>query len=356
MAAASGRESATLSEELFAHGYRFDFFQAVRLLERMGAMLRAVVRPSGDRWGRICTRARRRCVFAPFRRWPSPPARSVRCAAPAVAHGGEAGPPPEMVVAFLGLTGPSGVLPHHYTSMIIERLRDKDEALRDFLDLFHHRVVSLFYRAWEKYRFAIGYERAELADPPRVRDLFTACLYSLVGFGTAGLGNRLVVDDEALLFYGGHFAHFPRSAIGLELVLADYFAVPVEVRQFEGQWLHLGEEDRTALPSARGARQGASRLGDSLVVGGRVWDVESKFRLRLGPLGYEEFRALMPSGAQLRAVCHLTRTYAGPQFDFDVQPVLRREEVPPIRLGGEGESVAAGLEYVALQSPAGARR
>ena len=101
-----------------------------------------------------------------------------------------------MVINFMGLAGPSGVLPLYYTELIVERLRQKDRALLSFFDIFNHRMISLFYQAWEKYRFAIAYERGE-------RDRFSHHLMDLIGIGTKRLDNRLAVRDDSLLFYSG---------------------------------------------------------------------------------------------------------------------------------------------------------
>jgi type VI secretion system protein ImpH len=98
-----------------------------------------------------------------------------------------------MVINFIGLTGPSAVLPTPYTELLLERVRYKDTALRDFLDLFNHRMASLFYRAWERSRFPVAYERG--GDNP-----FTQYLLDLVGMGTRGLRDRLAILDEGLLF------------------------------------------------------------------------------------------------------------------------------------------------------------
>jgi type VI secretion system protein ImpH len=251
----------------------------------------------------------------------------------------EASIPPEMVVTFLGLTGPAGVLPQHYTELLLHRLRAKDPSLRDFLDLFNHRLVSLFFRAWEKYRLPFAYERAHADEGPEP-DLVTQGLYGLVGLGTGGLRGRLDVDDEAFLHYAGHFAHAPRSASALEALLEDHFEVPVRVEQFQGQWLYLDPDDHALLPGPGLPRGRNNVVASNLVIGDRVWDAQSKFRLRLGPLDYQRFRSLMPNGDALQPLAQMTRTYVGPGFDFDVQPVLKPEAVPCCCLipdeGGDG--------------------
>jgi type VI secretion system protein ImpH len=324
---------------LFAEAYRFDFFQAVRLLE---SMTREASAPAGpDRMepvggDRLPQQEPVRFRALASHGFPAGAVSELR-ASRATADLAAAATPPEMTVAMLGLTGPAGVLPQHYTTLLIDRIRSKDFTLRDFLDLFNHRSVSLFYRAWEKYRFTIAYERRRRLPPDAEEDLFTWCLYCLLGLGTGGLRRRAEFDDEVLLFYGGHFAHFPRSAVCLEMMLADYFELPVQVGQFYGQWLYLRADDRSLLPSQACPAGQNCRLGADVVIGERVWNVEGKFRVRLGPLRYGEFRRFLPSGDALRPLVQMVRTYAGPTLDFDVQLVLMGGEVPWCRLGGEGD-------------------
>jgi type VI secretion system protein ImpH len=328
MATQSGRTSGALIEQLLDKPYRFEFFQAVRLLERHA-------RANGESPVRYAVGF----DYPPKQevaRFRALPAHSFPAGSIAQLHRGDGEPaaPCQLVVTFMGLTGPGGVLPPHYTSLVIERshVKNKDFALRDFLDLFNHRAISLFFRAWEKYRFPFAYERTRLVPQTGQQDLFTFCLYALVGLGTSGLRGRLAVDDEAVLFYAGHFAHFPRSAIGLELLLADYFGLPIAIRQFQGQWLALGMDDQSSLPSAAYPDGRNLQLGVNVIAGERVWDVQSKFRIRLGPLRYRDFLRFMPLGAALAELAHLTRLYAGPEFDFDVQPVLMAAEAPWCRL------------------------
>ncbi len=336
MAAESGRTGARLSERLFQEPYRFDFFQAVRLLERLLAE-----RAQGD------PRQRRAPVgydqpeqeLVRFRAQNSlsfPPAPIIQIKQPRPRDplpDGE--PPPEMTVSFMGLTGPVGVMPHHYTALLLRRVREKDFSLRDFLDLFNHRVLSLFYRAWEKYRLPFAYERSRLTAGEGKDDGITRGLYCLVGMGTGGLRDRQEFADEAFLYYAGLFAHFPRSAGSLEGLLGDYFQLPIEVHQFQGRWLTLRPEDCTILPSSQIPQGMNLQLGIETVAGDRIWDIRSTFRIRVGPLGIQQFRSLMPSTHGLRALSQMVRMYVGPELDFDVQLVLRPAEVPACRLGSE---------------------
>jgi type VI secretion system protein ImpH len=332
----------TLEQRLYEEGYAFDFFQAVRLLERLEPQRRPIghAGPPGAETTRI--RAHLSLSF--------PPSALHEIIRPQIRDG-----PAVMTATFLGLTGPSGILPRHYTELLLRLDREAKGAvryaLRDWLDLFNHRLLSLFYRAWEKYRFYVPYERGDYgqAEP----DAFTQTVFSLVGLGDPGLRGRLRiaapqedglrqiervlarVDDLVLLYYGGLFAHRPRNAVSLEAMVADYFQLPARLEQFQGQWLHLQESDQTRLG-------GGGMLGVNTVAGARVWDVQSKARVRLGPLGYHDYEKFLPDRravAERKALfvlSHLVRTYVGPELDFDVQLILRAEEVPACRLSADG--------------------
>lgn len=327
MGAAGGRAVDALAAILFAEPYRFEFFQAVRLLERLLPEREPVGKSGGSPAGEVVRfRTHASLVF---------PASQIHSLAAAGARGGEGedgeGAPvpeaadgqPEMVVNFMGLTGPSGTLPSHYTELLVERARYKDTAYWEFLDLFSHRLISLFYRAWEKYRFHVAYERGD-------RDRFTEYLFDIIGLGTRGLKGRLGgQNDEGLLFYGGLVAQRPHSAAALAALLGDSHGVPAKVEQFAGQWLALEAESLTRLGAAN------SRLGVDLLAGSRVWDCQSKFRLSFGPLTLEEFMRFLPVGPALGPVVKTTRLLVGLEFDFDVELCLRADEVPEWRLGAD---------------------
>lgn len=342
MGEAGRQPSAAVSAQLFREPWRFEFFQAVRLLELIaseraqdGGTLRVPVGHDEN--------PQRECV-----RFRVPPTRGFGASEIASLTETAADAVPDMEVNFLGLIGPSGVLPQHYNELVIQRLRRfKDTALRDFLDLFQHRTISLFYRAWEKYRFPVLYERRARSGQPVKREQehldFTWYLHCLVGQGTGGLRDRLHIKDETFLYYSGHFSHRPRSAIVLQTMVADFFRMRVRVIQFQGQWLYLNKPDQTRM-AGLGFSQGLNaRLGLDTIVGERVWNVDSKFRLRIGPLKYRKFLEFMPGHGSLRPLCQFVRRYVGRDLDFDVQAVLLRNEVPQASLGaGAGEPTRLG--------------
>jgi type VI secretion system protein ImpH len=235
----------------------------------------------------------------------------------------EQGRPARMGIAFFGLTGPQGVLPHPYTQHVADRARARDTAMRDFLDLFHHRLISLFYRAWARHRFV---ESVESGRPDRLRDH----LLDLVGFGTEGLQDRATVRDDALAYYAGLFAARPRNAAGLAQLIADYFAVTASVEQFVGTWRTLGETGRFEV----GADDDDGRLGFG-VVGDAVWDPQARVRLRLGPLTRRQFDEFLPGGSAHAALAALARLYADEQVGVEAQLVLARDDVPGVRLGAD---------------------
>jgi len=283
----------------------------------------------------------------------------------------------EMTVTFLGLTGSMGALPRFYSEKVIERIQKRDFVLRDFLDLFNHRLIMLFHEAGQKYRFWFDYERAVkigrirqeqgtqkfrgfvLEDRPKL-DKVSQNLLDLGGFGTSllrykdivrgALANRLNIADETLRHYAGLLSQSHRSALGLEQLLSGYFSTQVKVQQFVGQWLQLPAEYRTCLPvreevlapgetKRRAApkpltKTAPPRLGHNTVIGSRIWEVQGKFRIRLGPLNYRQFLDYLPVGGAFRKLAQLTRVYVRGGFDYDVQPTLQGAEVPWCQLGG----------------------
>ncbi len=296
-----------VERDLREHPGRFEFFQAVRLMLRI----------LGDReaGGGFPGSARDALRFQVHNSLAFPPSEIH-------AIDWEADIP-AMTVNFMGLTGPLGVLPRAYSELIIARNRTRDRTLAAFFDIFNHRMISLFYQAWEKYRSAVAYERDG-------QDRLSQYLMSLIGLGTPGLQNRLLVKDESLLFYAGLLSLQPRSAVALRHILEDYFEVPAEVEQFVGAWQPLDPANQCGL-AGDGSYSG--QLGVGAVVGDEIWDQQSRIRLKLGPLTQEQYLGFLPSGAAYEPLRTLTRFFCGTQLEVELQLVLERAVVPRCDLG-----------------------
>lgn len=293
-----------LNQKLFDEPYRFEFFQAVRLLEKIfpeRAPIGLEAIPT-----REVARFRSRASIS----FPASQIQELN----EVTDDFTGEQQLEMIVNFMGMIGPLGVLPTHYTELVMDRIRYRDTSLYAFLDIFSHRAISLFYRAWEKYRFPVSYERG--------RDDFTEYLFDITGLGTLGQRGKLNLDDESLLPYAGLIAQKPHSSNAIEQMLSDYFSVPVKISQFTGQWLFLDKESITRVGQAN------SQLGWNTVLGTRVWDDQSKFRVTFGALKFKEFQAFLPNGTAYKAMKSIIRFMVGEELDFDVRLKLKAREVP----------------------------
>ncbi len=232
--------------------------------------------------------------------------------------------PWNMTVNFMGLVGHMGVLPHHYSVLVMERDRNRDRALHAFLDLFHHRLVALFYRAWERYRFYVSFERGE-------GDRVTDHLFDLIGLGNAGAREALGLDADALLGYVGLLGPHQRSAGALQQLIEDYFEVPVEVEQFVGAWYDMSDTAQCRVDDAEDDATG--RLGLGALVGDEVWDPGSRARIVVGPLPLARYRDFLPTGPAYGELRALTRFFSDDQIEFELRLILDKDEVPVISLG-----------------------
>ncbi len=243
---------------------------------------------------------------------------------------------PRLFVNFMGLCAAVGVLPHAYTEFLLERERVKDRAAGEFFDIFNHRIISLFYRGWQKYRFFIAYERTGSGD-----DVISARLLDLIGLGTEGLTRRLNIEDDACLYYAGLLSARRPTAQGLKQLIEDYFEVPVSVEQFTGTWRRLPEQNRTYL---RDSGAFCERLGMGTIVGDETFDQHGAVTIRLGPLSFERYQEFLPGARANIELQSWVRLYTNREFDFVIRLVLDRNEVPVMNLGAGGiEASRLGL-------------
>ncbi len=298
MAAFGWGTHTSVKDWLFHEPYRFDFFQAVRLLEQL--------RPDQIPVGDGVDPAREPVRFHSGIGFAFPASDIATVLASPLPHA-----PPDMEVNFLGLAGPFGPLPVPYSEFIVARQAQKDSVSREFLDLFNHRLLSLFYQS--RKIFHIGFESKPPQDTAVAR-----YLSAIAGMGTPKLGGRLAISDRVFLAHGAQFSHQIRSLAGLEGLLTNHFHVPVQVKSFCGQWQTIENDQQTVI-----GRYGHNQeLGVSVVLGNKVWDMHQTCCVTLGPLTATQFQNLLPAGWGYRPLHELATFYCGPTTNVQYQLAL----------------------------------
>lgn len=229
----------------------------------------------------------------------------------------------DLKLSFTGLLGPNGPMPIHFTEYVLDRVNHfKDGTLAAFLDIFHHRIYTLFYRAWALNQQAVDFE-------PRSGRRHVHYVRCLVGMGTGSKEQRDSVPDLARLYYSGWLGGLRRSPSGLAAILSDFLQVPVELRTFQGMWVDLPADTRCRLGESRAT----GVLGSTCYAGERSWVVHLKFRIRFGPLSRAQYESLLPGGAAFQQVTEWVRSFVGDEFFWEAQLLLNRAEVPACCLG-----------------------
>ena len=337
MASSSRRKITRVIDKLFSEPYRFTFFQAIRLLQNIARPKNISDKDFGP-VGYDVSPEKEAVHFSASSRL-SYPGTQISAIKEHTASKGVGNLPPNIVVSFMGLTGPKGILPTHYTELQQQRQRDKDGALRDFFDVLNHRTISLFYRAWQKHQLPILYELHHKYPSLGTTDAITKALHSLVGNADENVRKQLPIDAENILFYAGQFCGLRRSGASLELILKTCFQVPVSVRQFEGEWVENAEDDRVQLAYSRNRKGRNNQLGVNVILGKQVYIVEGKFQLVLGPLSKQQFETIKPGTERLKALCRFTQSFVGVEVSFNLRMKVSSDAISGFSLGTGPESV-----------------
>jgi type VI secretion system protein ImpH len=303
---------AELVEALSRAPGRFDFFQVMRRLEGLTAD-----RPERPLFGSALRPADEPIRLGQEASLSFPP-NTLSGVEP-----GRHGLPPRLSVSFFGLLGPNGPLPLHITEYVRDRLRNSgDPTMSRFLDVFHHRMLMFFYRAWASAEPTASHDRPET-------DRFGTYVGSLSGLGLPALRDRDELPDEAKLFYAGRFSVHARNAEGLGAVIGDFFQMPTRIEEFVGDWLDLPVEHQWHL----GQPGGLGLLGMSTTLGSHAWARQQKFRVVMGPLERAQFQRLLPGSPSLVRLAALVRNYMGDELRWDLRLFLEEHVDEPWRFG-----------------------
>lgn len=301
------KQGPSVVEDLFENCYYYEFHQAVKLLELAtpsASPLGCLSIPSGE-----VISIRSRVEYS----YPSSDLYSLEKHSSHHNHS----LPATLRVNFMGIAGPNGPLPMPFSERLMERARAGDTAFRDFLDIFNHRIISIFHRIRKKYWVGLDTHSPEETE-------FAKILFCILGLGTPHLKNRLAVPDRGLLYYAGLLWKMPRSAVGLEVFLSHYFDIKVKVEQFCGRWLPIDTSQQTMI----GQQGRFQSLGRDASIGGRFWDTKSLINIHIGPINDNQFRHFLPDGgAPFKALCELVRFYLGKEHSFEITLIMKASDV-----------------------------
>lgn len=313
MAAQDRSTHDDLIGRLQAEPYRFGFYHALRLVESRNA--------DAPGFGRS-----RRASQDPLRLGQAASLSFAGSTLAGIQEAAEARPA-RLLQYFHGLFGPNGPLPIHLTEYAMERrLSYHDPTFERFCDIFHHRLLSLFYRIRANAEPALCEDRPE-------HNRFRTYVGALIGLGTKAIRHQDAASDESRLFHAGHFANQKHSPGGLLGIVSQQFTMPVELHEFEPEWLELPAESRLYL----GRSHSTGRLGVNTVIGERSFERQFRFALVFGPLTRNQFEALLPDQPAPARLAALVRTFVGLEFSWEYRVVVREEEVPVTRLGRYGQ-------------------
>jgi len=300
-------------DRLETQPHSFDFFYTLRLLQALH-----LTEPRVGESVRLREDIVRLCQVPHLRFTPS----DLETFRPGI--GSEA---PRLSVNFLGFLGPNGPLPIHITEYVRQRLRDGDDTIASLLDVLQHRSLSLFFRAWALNQKTVDLDRREGRR-------FATYVASLAGLGMPSLQKRDEVPDLAKLYFAGRLSCVAKNPEGLSAILTAFFGIPCEIQNYSGHWIRIPPSAACRL----GDTPATGSLGTTLIVGSKVWQVQTKFRARLGPMSFADLERLLPNhkNGAWRRLKDWVRNYIGAELLWDAQLALRAEEVPATRLGSGG--------------------
>lgn len=305
-------DAVTLLEAIRREPYRYGFYRAVRLVNCAFPDMAVTGKAS-------------RAMQDPVRFGQSPHTNFAPSTLSELEYTGP-GKTARILQNFFGLFGPNGPLPLHLTEYARDRKRHHhDRALSDFADMFHHRMISLFYRAWAQGQPAVQADRPE-------QDRFSFYVGSLCGLGADAFNGADEMPLRDKLHFSGPLGSTPRHAEGLASILEKYFNIPSKVIEFVGHWLDIPAQERLKL----GAEPGIGMLGENAVLGERVWQRQDKFQVFLGPLTMEEYESFLPASDSYHKLVSAVRNYLGLELLWEVRLLLKRVEKPACCLGKQG--------------------
>jgi type VI secretion system protein ImpH len=281
-------------------------------------------------------------VDEPVRFRPSPkmgfPATEMACGETDDDH---ANSPRTVRTTFLGLYGVNARMPPHLIDDIAVR-REGHEAVMAFLDIFNHRIATLFYRAWRKYRYVASWQ-------PGATDDMSQRLLCLARFGIGDKASRARLPSPRVLGLLGPLTQRTRTAEGLLRVVA--LAVPgagagVTLEERHPVWVRLDAPPRLGSAGRMGG------LARDHVLGRRIADRCETVRITLTPANARQVHGLLPDAPLHRELMSLLRVYVGYKVDVVLRMQVCAAMAPVLKLGRDNDAPSGRLAWTTLLKPA----
>ena len=317
----SARDADTqLIPALLEQPQGFDLFQAISLLERAGMAdgHAALGTDHGTEAVRLSSH-----ISLDF------DASDVRDAR----RGAVTGEPYTLSTPVLSLLGQAGPMPSAFTEMVIARNAVRDFATAEFLDIFHHRLLSLFYLGRKRHRPSVGGDANTASIGSATRRL-------------CGSTEQVPRDAGRWLRHAGLLAGAPRSIASLCTLLADRFQISFRSEQFVGRWLPLESDDLTLL----GAKNCAPALGQNALLGRQAWDQSAAIRLYAYDLPLPRVMQLLPGGEQHEAFKATVRDFMPSALSVEVWLTPAAETVTAASFSTTGRPRLGWNAWVAERS------
>ncbi|MBE0441220.1 type VI secretion system baseplate subunit TssG [Psychrobacter sp. FME13] len=229
----------------------------------------------------------------------------------------------QIAINEIGLLGANSPLPSHLIEFIFQRKHQYgDEAWASFVNMLQHRILTMFYRSWMNAQSVLSLENKRT-------DKFSRYIASLAGFAVlAEEQSEQQVEHFSKLYFAGYSLQRNRSADNFQSLLSQYFSLPIRIEENIGQWFKLPKDEQTRLGAS-----GDYTLGDGLIVGSRIYDVQTNFRIVIGPLSLDQYESFFEENFNAKRLIEWVRFYVGEEYDWDVELVLAKPEIPKLVLG-----------------------
>ena len=231
----------------------------------------------------------------------------------------DAGSRISLMFNLMGLHGAGSPLPAYFTEYVAQHA-DEPDALRDFFDIFNHRLVSLLHGTWIKYRYYAQYKE-------HAADRLSSRFFGFIGVGHKDVRQAKELIWPRLMAYVGLIAFNSDSSGSLESILRHYFAHDdISIIPCITRWVSIPDDQQNRLGEAN------CTLGEDFILGDEMPDQTGKFRIRIADLTWKQFNSFLPSEEKFAELQTLVNFVLKSRLEFDVELRLRPGEIPDWRL------------------------